>query len=186
MKTLIIIANPSKTSFSHAMAHAYSEKCEDFEILDLYEVNQWYLTYESTDAFKKWEVKGSKIIKEMQEKITTADELAFFFPIWWSDYPAILKNFFDSNFSAWFAFNFLKWWKVEKLLTGKTAKIFCTCGAPSFIYSIPFIMWIKLKSYFKKAILGFCWITLTDYVLIGSIEKKTEPERKELLKNIFK
>jgi putative NADPH-quinone reductase len=47
MKTLIIIANPSKTSFSHAMAKSYSEKCENYEILDLYDFDQGYLTYES-------------------------------------------------------------------------------------------------------------------------------------------
>jgi putative NADPH-quinone reductase len=53
MKTLIIIANPSKKSFSHAMADAYSKKCEIFEILDLYDFNQSYFKYESMDELHK-------------------------------------------------------------------------------------------------------------------------------------
>jgi putative NADPH-quinone reductase len=53
MKTLIIIANPSKTSFSHAMADAYSKKLEDFEILDLYDFNQSFFKYESMEELHK-------------------------------------------------------------------------------------------------------------------------------------
>ena len=184
MKTLIIIANPSKTSFSHAMADAYSKKCEDFEILDLYDFNQSFLKYESTQELKKWNIDEYEKIKEVQEKISASDEMAFFFPIWWSGYPAILKNFFDANFGTGFAFNFGKGWKVEKLLTWKTAKVYCTCDAPSFIYSIPFIMGILLKTHFKSAILGFCGVKTTECKIIGKLHSLSDAKKKEILENI--
>jgi len=184
MKTLIIIANPNKRSFSHAMANAYSKKCEDFEILDLYDLNQSYLKYESMEELKKWNVDEFDKIKEVQEKITSCDEMAFFFPVWWWGSPAILKNFFDSNFASWFAFKYDKWWKVTKLLTWKTAKVFCTCDAPWFAYSIPFITGINLKAFFKKSIFWFCGIKLTEFKLISKFHKLSDKEKTEVLKNI--
>ena len=44
----------------------------------------------------------------IQEKITTADELVFVFPIWWVNMPAILKNFFDTILTGGFAFQYVK------------------------------------------------------------------------------
>jgi len=99
-KTLIIIANPSKKSFSHVMADVYFKKCEEFEILDLYDFNQSYFKYDSMEELYKWNCEESEKIKEIQAKITACDEMAFFFPVWWWGVPAILKNFFDANFQV--------------------------------------------------------------------------------------
>ena len=184
MKTLIIIANPSKKSFSHAMAEKYSKKCEEFEILDLYDFNQNFFKYESMEELKKWNVEGVERIKEIQNKITSCDEIAFFFPVWWWGVPAILKNFFDSNFSSWFAFEYWKWWKVTKLLTWKTAKIFTTCDAPWFIYKFPFFVWINLKKFLNKTTFDFCWIKLTEFKMLSNFHNKNDEEKKEFLKNI--
>jgi NAD(P)H dehydrogenase (quinone) len=67
--------------------------------------------------------------KHFQEKITQADELVFIFPVWWGGVPGILKNFFDTNLESGFAFKYGKN-GLEKLLVGKTVKVFCTCDAP--------------------------------------------------------
>jgi putative NADPH-quinone reductase len=136
------------------------------------------------EELHKWNVEESEKIKEIQEKITNCSEMAFFFPVWWRCAPAILKNFFDANFASWFAFKYGKWWKVTKLLTGKTAKVFATCDAPWFIYSIPFITGINLKAFFKKSIFWFCGIKLTEFKLISKFHKLSENERKEILDNI--
>jgi len=185
MKTLIIIANPSKTSFSHAMAEAYSNKCEEFEILDLYDFNQDYFSYKSTkDYYIDWNPDGISKIKEIQEKISSCDEMAFFFPVWWWWVPAILKNFFDSNFSSGFAFKYWKGWKVEKLLTDKTAKIFCTSDAPAMIYKFPFFVGINLKKFLNKTTFDFCGIKLTEFKLFDKFHSLSEEKRKMILKNI--
>jgi len=183
MKTLIIIANPSKTSFSHAMASAYSKKCDEFEILDLYDLNQWYLKYESMEELKKWNIHDFNKIKLVQEKIKNSDEMAFFFPIWWGWVPAILKNFFDSNLSSGFAFKYWKNW-VEKLLTDKTSKVFTTCDAPWFAYKIPFILWINLKKFLNKSTFDFCGIKMTDFKLFSKFHSKSEEEKKGILRSL--
>ena len=184
MKTLIIIANPSKTSFSHIMAKKYSKKCENFEILDLYDFKQNFLKYESKEELYKWNSEESEKIKETQEKIINSDEMVFFFPVWWWGVPAILKNFFDANFSSWFAFEYDKLWNTTKLLTNKTAKVFCTCDAPWFIYNFSFFMWINLKKFLNKAIFDFCWIKLTEFKMLSKFHIKSEEEKNIFLKNL--
>jgi putative NADPH-quinone reductase len=38
--------------------------------------------------------------EHFQQKIAWADRLVFFFPLWWMDAPAILKNFLDMNLTS--------------------------------------------------------------------------------------
>lgn len=189
MKTLLIIANPSKTSFSHALADAYkngSEKRWDsVSILDLYDVNQDILYYESTNELKKWNCNGGEKMQEIQNILSEHDEYVFFFPIWWGGMPAILKNFFDVNFSAGFAFNFIAGKSMpEKLLTDKTAKIYCHCDAPAFIYKIPFFVGLNLRKYISKAILAFCGIKTTGWMTIGGLRGKTQEQKKAILEKL--
>ncbi len=183
VKTLIIIANPSKESFSHAMADAYSKKCEEFEILDLYDVNQTYLNYSSMKELYSGNILEAEKRDSIQEKITNADEMVFFFPVWWGWVPAILKNFFDTNFSVSFAFNY-KNWKSEGLLKWKTAKVFTTCDAPKMIYSFPFFAWINLKKFLNKTTFDFCGIKLTEFKMVDKLHSLSEEKRKEILKKI--
>jgi NAD(P)H dehydrogenase (quinone) len=120
----------------------------------------------------------------IQKKMSEVDEYVFVFPVWWGWVPAILKNFFDTNLSSWFAFKF---WKngVQKLLNDKTAKVFCTCDAPGFIYKFPFFIWVNLKKFLSRAILGFCWIKLKSFNIYSSLRSKTEEQKKKILENIW-
>lgn len=191
MKALLIIANPSKTSFSHAMATAYKQKIEstggEVEILDLYDFEQDVLQFESTAELQKWNCNGGEKMKLVHEKITNADEMSFFFPIWWGNMPAILKNFFDVNFSANFAFKFVKGSKMpEKLLTNKTAKIFTHCDAPWFIYKWSFVLGINFRKYVCWAILSFCGIKTTGFLMVDNLRNKTDEQRKKILEKIAK
>ncbi len=70
-----------------------------------------------------------------QEQITRADEICFFFPLWWFDCPAILKNWFDVNYTSGFAYKYRSGKAIpEKLLKGKSVRIFVTAGGPSWLY----------------------------------------------------
>lgn len=188
MKTLIIIANPIKTSFTHALAESYQENCgNECKIVDLYDEKQEYLRYDNKeqlrDAKNPWEL----LRNQNQEKIAWADELVFFFPVWWGSIPAILKNYFDANFSSGFAFRFVSWKKMpEKLLIDKTAKVYCQCDWPGFILKIPFILWINIKWYLTRAILGFCGIKTTDFKLYDDISNMWQEEREEIVSNMWK
>lgn len=98
--------------------------------------------------------------------------------------PAILKNFIDTNFSAWFAYKFQKWHVVpKKLLEWKTAKIFAICDWNSIIYNNLFCP-MYIEDYLRYYILWVFWIKVDDFELISKIRKKTEEEKKEILKKI--
>lgn len=107
MKKFIITAHPSSQGFTHKIAERLTklsaERGDEVEILDLYktELKQDFLSFEDMK-----EMGQDDITKQIQAKISWADELVFVFPIWWGDAPAILKNFIDCNFGAGFAFKY--------------------------------------------------------------------------------
>lgn len=189
-KTLIISAAPNSTSFTHKIVNSYKKwlenkwqkEWENFEIIDLYDekFSQKFLKFENTND--RWEDSVRDLI---QQKMTEADEYVFVFPVWWWWVPAIMKNFFDSNLTYWFAYKFSEKWQ-EKLLSDKTAKVFCTCWAPSFVYKIPFILWIRLKTFFAQAVFGFCGIKLKWLEIFWKIKETSEEKKLEILGKIEK
>lgn len=138
MKKLIITAHPSSTWFTHKIAKKIEElsqkKGDKVEILDLYktDLKQDFLSFEDMKKVGK-----DTVTKELQKKITWADELVFIFPIWWGDMPAIMKNFVDCNFTSGFAFEYING-KPVGLLKWKFARIIATSWAPSFFYKVIF------------------------------------------------
>lgn len=182
MKKIIITANPSSKGFTHIIANRLQElstkKWDIVEIIDLYksELKQDYLTYE--DLSEMW--KDEKV-KKIQEKITWADELVFVFPVWWGDMPAIMKNFWDNNFTTWFAYKYEKWWKQVWLLKWKTARIIATSGAPSFFYSI--ILHIQLLWNMNR--ISFCGMKQKSFTVFGDIDR-TRTDKEKLLKKLEK
>lgn len=181
---LIISSAPHSWSFSHKISNSYKKWAEKMwnsvKIIDLYDEKyaQKFLKFENMREMPK-----DKIKDLIQEKMTKADEYIFVFPIWWWWVPAIMKNFFDTNLSSGFAFQFWKNW-MEKLLSNKTAKVFCTSDAPWWIYKIPFVSWILMKSFFKVCILWFCGIKLKSFELFWNMRGKSENKKIEILEKI--
>lgn len=191
MKSLIIIANPSKTSFAHAVADAYKqwaiEVGKEVEILDLYDTNQAFLSYKDTASLKKWEINSDPNRAVIQSMIKECDEMVYIFPVWWGSIPAILKNFFDTNFGAWFAFEFVQWSnKQKKLLIDKTAKVFTHCDAPAFVYQRSFVWGINIKNYISRLILWFCGVKLIDYKIFGKLRDSSKEKRNAHLEAVKK
>ena len=186
MKQLLIIANPWKNSFSRAMLEAYEKRIKkqdvSYEIIDLYAENNDFLRYENQKEL------GERELSAYQKKILEAEELVLFFPVWWSSLPAILKNFFDNNFVAGFAYKYNEKWIPEKLLNWKKARVFCTCDWPNWFYAFPgsLISGINLKKNLKNSILGFCGINLEEFHLFGFMRKnaKVSGKLEEILQKI--
>ena len=168
------------------MLEAYKKRIKkqdvSYEIIDLYAENNDFLRYENQKELRERELSA------YQKKILEAEELILFFPVWWSSLPAILKNFFDNNFVAGFAYKYRGFWIAEKLLKWKKAKVFCTCDWPSLFYAFPgsLISGINLKKNLKNAILWFCGIKLEEFHLFGSMKKKARISGKleEILQKI--
>ena len=169
MKKLIISANPSTLGFTHKIVDTYSKlsiaNWDTVEKLDLYntDLKQDFLKYE--DKKEMWK---DEITKQIQAKITWADELIFIFPIWWWDAPAILKNFIDCNFGAGFAFKYDTNGKSIGLLKWKSARIITTAGAPSFFYK--FLLHIQILWNLNR--IGFCWIKQKSFTVFGNMDSK--------------
>jgi putative NADPH-quinone reductase len=179
-KILIVTAHPSSHGFVHKIAETYLEaskkKGNTVEILNLYDVKnaQPFLKFETE---KTW---PQEKLQEMQQKIANADEIVLSFPIWWGDAPAILKNWVDCNITAGFAYKYTPK-GVNKLLTGKTAKIFATADAPGIFYSFflaPMrICWTQMR-------LAFCGIKVTKFKVYGTMRKRDEQNRTKILEKV--
>ncbi|NCP76705.1 NAD(P)H-dependent oxidoreductase [Candidatus Gracilibacteria bacterium] len=175
MNTLIITAHPSQTSFTRALAETYRENSElegrQVEILDLYttELRQDFLRFDKLSDIGK-----DIVTQAMQEKISWAEELVFVFPVWWADAPAIMKNWIDCNFTTGFAYKYIDG-KPTGLLSGKTARIFATSGAPSFVYSLFPVSYRLLWGMLR---LKFCGIKTTSIKVFGKIQTMNEEEKK--------
>lgn len=182
MKRLIITAHPSSTSFTHAIAQTYADSASgEVEILDLYktEHQQGFLNYENIR-----EIPEDPARDALQAKITWADELVFVHPTWWGTVPAILKNFIDVNFSAGFAFQYVKGKsQQEKLLTGKTARVFTTCDAPGWMY---FLLGRPAKKLLGFNTLSFCGIKVKSYTTFGEFRKTDDSKRAKMLEKVSK
>lgn len=183
MNILIIKAHPSPRGYTHSIVDEYKKikefKGNNVEIIDVYS-KKYEMPFLSFNSVR--DVVLSKEIIEAQKLITWAHEIVFVHPIWWGMPPAMLKNFVDNVFWKGFAYKFTKDGKIERLLEGKTAKVFATCGGPAWIYKIPFLM--PLKSFWKISLLGFVGVELIDIKICGNIDTTKDENKKE--KNIQK
>lgn len=185
MHILIITAHPSSHGFTPAMAQKYRETKEKngdtVEILDLYktEFKMGYLDYEEKSDMKK----PDAIRDAIQAKIILANELVFIFPIWHVNVPAILKNFFDTIFTGGFAYQYTKDTFIfpKKLLTGKTARVFCTCDAFGILY---WLIGNPLRVILQLGVFGWCGIKVKSYIVFDRMRKKTPEECETMLAKV--
>jgi len=184
MHILIITAHPSAHSFTHAIATSYQSACATkgytTEILDLYttELKMDFLRFDDQSELKL----PNPTREALQAKITAADELVFIFPVWWVNMPAILKNFFDTVLTPWFAYKYRKWSMFpEKLLTSKKARIFCTCDAKGWMY---WLIGNPLRIILQVGTLGWCGIRVKSYTVFDQMRKRTDEERENMLKKV--
>lgn len=102
---LIVIAHPEPTSFNHALLEAA------IEALDVpgHEVIVSDLYAEGFDPLlPAGELHGGSgrhvDVAREQKRVRWADHLAFLFPVWWFDRPAILKGWCDRVLEPGFAY----------------------------------------------------------------------------------
>lgn len=176
MHSLIIKAHPRADGFTHKIAQSYKEKAEKSGntalILDLCDTENFqdYVTFVDTNRITE-----DESTKKMQKLISEADELVWIFPVWWFDAPAVMKNFWDRNFTSGFAFRYNPNGKTDKLLTGKTTKLYATAGGPGFI--IGFFMGLI----WKMGRFAFVGLKTTTFKVFGTFPKRSEEEKQAFL-----
>lgn len=163
---LIITAHPSSHGHTHKIANAYKEASEEkgntVEILDLYKT-EYQLPFFAFENIR--ELPHIEAREKLQEKIMWANELIFVHPLWWGFTPAIMKNFLDHCLSSGMMYKYVHNRPVG-LLTGRTAKVFITCGGPAYLY---YLILMPFRTLWVHFILQFCGIKVTYFKLFGSM-----------------
>jgi NAD(P)H dehydrogenase (quinone) len=130
MRILSVLAHPGQHSFCRdlvgTLLEVAGEKGHECDLLDLYrEQFDPVLSGEDFEAFNRGMTPID--IKEHQDRLTDADIVAFFHPVWWFGMPAVMKGWIDRVFSYGFAYGHDSH-GVRPLLTGKKAILVNTTG----------------------------------------------------------
>ena len=181
MNILIVTAHPSSRGFTHAIARTFAEQAEKsghtVEVQNLYktDLQQDFVKFEDV---RSWE--GEDIRQTWQAKISAADELVIVHPIWWFDTPAVLKNWFDQNFTSGYAYKYRQGGH-DKLLSGKRVRIFATGDGPAIFYTICKQIF---KSVWARGRYGFCGYKIMSFEILSQKRKRSETELDNFLKKV--
>ncbi len=179
-KILLIQGHPRSESLCGSIAREYAAAAEkggsQIDMLDLPALKFDPILREGYKADQPLEpdlVKAQQLIRE-------ADHLVFVFPSWWASMPALLKGFLDRVFLPGFAFKYQKKSPLpEKLLKGKTARIFITMDAPGWYYrwfnGAPGLRLLKFGT------LEFCGVKPVKYNIFGPVRGAPEKRLQKFL-----
>jgi len=131
MKVFIVFCHPSHDSFTKNMCDAFirgiTDSGNEYILSDLYRMGfdpvmteQEYLR----DAYYKTSPEVAGDVLAEQAKINAADAIAFMYPVFWTEAPAMLVGWFDRVWSYGFAYGD----KTMKLLD--KAIFLCSAGNP--------------------------------------------------------
>jgi putative NADPH-quinone reductase len=178
MKMTIIDGHPdpSEGHLNHALADCYARAAEaaghEIRRIDVAKLN-FPIMRDPKDF-----IEGHPLpdIVRAQDDIRWAEHVVFFFPLWMSDMPSLLKAFLEQTFRPGFALDFgsgpLK--LPKQLLRGKSARIVVTMGMPAFFYFGP------MGAYMLKMLsrlLTFAGIRPVSSTVIGGVENASDCAR---------
>ncbi|WP_142850452.1 NAD(P)H-dependent oxidoreductase [Telmatospirillum sp. J64-1] len=170
-KRIVIIQGhptPGGGCFCHALAEAYARgAAEGGHETRLVPVAE--LSFPLVRTKDEWDRdQPPPDIAASQQDIAWAQHLVIFYPLWLGTKPAVLKGFLEQTFRPGFAIGGWREGRMEKLLTGRSARVVVTMGMPAFVYRWYFGAH-SLKS-LERNILNFCGISPIRESLIGRIE----------------
>lgn len=182
-KILIILGHPVKDTFSDKLTTAYIEGALSSKA----EIKSLKLSQLKFDINFSSGYRGNQELEPdlvmAQELITWADHLVLFYPNWWATFPALLKGFIDRTFLPGFAFRYTgKGRAHDKLLVGKTARLFVTMDNSPFYYR--WVLGRPGHHAMKKAFLQFCGVNPVNISTIGPIKGSNEKKREKWLKRV--
>jgi len=133
----IIFAHPKHDGMNgkvyHAILEHYQETGIPYTAIDLYKDSfSPLLTAEELDGFYNG-VATDPLVKKYQDILMGTEKLIFVFPIWFNEYPAIFKGFYDRVCLGKFAFEYIPGGVLPKLTHIKRAMVVTTSHAPTEI-----------------------------------------------------
>ncbi len=181
-KIVIICGHPDADSFTGGILDHYQVAAEEAG----HEVKRFNLGQMQFDPILHMGYKEIQQLEpdliNLQEAIKECDHIVIGYPNWWCTMPALLKGLFDRFWLPGFAFNFNKQTKkIEKHLTGKTARVYILSGSHS-----PFQTWWKFGDFTNEiqyGILEFAGIS-TQVSAFGPCEKVDDNQRGKWMKEV--
>jgi NAD(P)H dehydrogenase (quinone) len=135
MHVYILFAHPSRQSFNRAVLASFCAGLADahhtYEVGDLYEMGfevALDLAQYEREVGLDPEAPVPPDVQAEQEKIARADALAFIYPVWWSDCPAVLKGWFDRVFTYGYAYYYDDAENRHTEIAVKKAVVICSAG----------------------------------------------------------
>ena len=184
MNALLVVAHPSKTSFSHAMLNVatdvlVSRGCA-CSVHDLYE--------EGFDPVQPTAESGNiasddPLVEHHCRALKEADFILVFHPNWWSQPPAILKGWVDRVFRLGTAYEYPQGTGFEDvpvgLLRAKHALVFNTSNTPlsreTEVFGDP------LETLWRTSIFGLCGVASVHRRMFGPVAGSTVEQRESWL-----
>lgn len=185
MKIFIVYCHPSQDSFTKNMCDAFikgiTDSGNEYIMSDLYKMDfnpvmteQEYLRDANYRIFPEV---ASDVLAE-QEKINSADAIAFIYPVFWTEAPARLVGWFDRVWSYGFAYGD----KTMNLLD--KAIILCSAGNP-----IEKLEQFGLLDSMKKVMLGdrlYGRAKQLEFVVFDNTSRENELRTKKWESNLQK
>ena len=184
MNILIVTAHPSSKGLTHAIANTYAEakksKGHNVNIVNLFakEYNTECLTFESVR-----ECQISPVQKKFHEQLNWAHEIVVVHPIWWGTPPSVMKRWVELAFWPHVAYRYTAPGKWIKMFEGKSAKIFATCGGPSWYYHF---LVMPLKSFWSINVFGFCGVDLVDMQICNNLDIYVDDKKTKHVEDFLK
>ncbi len=185
MKVFIVYCHPSEDSFTKNMCDAFikgiTDSGNEYIISDLYRMNFKSDMTEAEylrDANYRTTPDVAEDVRAEQEKINSADAIAYIYPVFWSEAPAKLVGWFDRVWTYGFAYGE----KTMKMLD--KAVILCSAGN-----SIERLEQFGILESMKKVMLGdrlFGRAKQTDFIVFDSTSRENELREKNWDANLQK
>jgi NAD(P)H dehydrogenase (quinone) len=184
---LVVVANPSLDSFSHAMAHAAGEtlRAHAYQVVshDLY-AERFDPVQSTGEAANR--ASPDELVEQHCRDLSDAKLILVFHPNWWGQPPAILKGWIDRVFRPGVAYDYLPGVGYEGepigLLKATSALIFNTSNTPRDREMSEF--GDPLENLWKRCVFGLCGVPNFERRVFGPIAASTREQRQGWLREV--
>lgn len=186
-RALMIVANPSSDSFSHAMANAAGDalRTRDYRLMshDLY-AERFDPVQPTGEAANR--TSSNELVEQHCRDLADARLILVFHPNWWGQPPAILKGWIDRVFRPGVAYEYPTGVGYEGepvgLLRAASALIFNTSNTPKDRETSEF--GDPLEILWKRCVFGLCGVATFERRVFGPIASSTCKQRQSWLAEV--
>ena len=171
-----VLSSHYQGSFTSALLERFTQGLAEagygFENVDLYGEN--FDPVMKGDDFNQFFGKPiPEEITRIQKTVAGSDVLAFFYPVWWNDMPAIMKGWIDRVFSKGFAFDYDEN-GIQGMLPCKRVILVCTLGNQADEVAAGLEQAMREKE--RQGVFGYCGVDRVEHHFLYGVKDETQRE----------